>query len=154
MKQTVRLLITVFFVAVGLAGSAAAQGQPLFANMSGANEVPGPGDPDGSGAAVITFNQGRGEICWAIAVTGIALPATGAHIHIGDVTSSGGVVVALSPPDETGFSSGCADVDPEMVKEIRKDPDGYYVNVHSTEFPAGAVRGQLTRPGNRPSDDN
>ena len=31
----------------------------------------------------------------------------------------------------------------DLVKAIRQDPSSYYVNVHSTAFPAGAVRGQL-----------
>jgi hypothetical protein len=123
-------------------------GRPLFATLTGAAEVPGPGDPDGSGAAFVTLNQGQGEICYGLAVSGITLPATGAHIHEGDASSSGPVRVALTPPDSTGFSSGCVEADPELIKEIRKNPEGYYVNVHTLPlYGAGAVRGQLSKPG-------
>lgn len=43
--------------------------------------VPGPGDPDGSGAANVTLNLGQEEVCFHIVVADITLPATGAHIH-------------------------------------------------------------------------
>ncbi len=82
----------------------------------------------------------------------ITVPATGAHIHAGDASIAGPVVVALDPPDETGVSAGCVtDVERALVKAIRKHPADYYVNVHTSDFPAGAVRGQLSKwaPGRR-----
>jgi hypothetical protein len=127
-----------------LATSVLAGGRPLAATLSGANEVPGPGDPDGTGAARITLNQGQGTVCWTIHVEDITLPAAAAHIHSGPAEVAGPVVVTLSPPDAAGDSAGCAtDVDPALIKEIRKSPSQFYVNVHTSDFPAGAVRGQL-----------
>jgi hypothetical protein len=52
------------------------------------------------------------------------------------------VVVPLSPPTN-GSSSGCASVDPDLIKEIRQNPKAFYVNVHNADYPAGALRGQL-----------
>jgi hypothetical protein len=128
------------------ASAASHGGIGLSATMSGDQEVPGPGDPDGSGTAHITLNQGLGEVCWDITVSGITLPATAAHIHVGEAGVAGGIVVTLSPPDETGTASGCAtDVDRSLIKDIRKNPSGYYVNVHTTDYPAGAIRGQLSK---------
>src|SRR5688572_6610196 len=127
-----------------LATSALAGGRPLIATLSGANEVPGPGDPDGTGAARITLNQGQGTVCWSIHVEDITLPAAAAHIHRGPAGVAGPVVVGLSAPDANGDSSGCAtDVDQALIKEIRKSPSQFYVNVHTSDFPTGAVRGQL-----------
>ncbi|HEX5590900.1 MAG TPA: CHRD domain-containing protein [Candidatus Limnocylindrales bacterium] len=126
-----------------LPAAAMAGGRPIVVDMTGAEEAPGPGDPDGSGTAWFTFNSGQGEVCFALHVEDIVLPAIGAHIHIAPAGSPGPVVVPLTPPDATGHSSGCVSADPALVKAIRKSPSGYYVNVHSTDFPAGAVRAQL-----------
>jgi hypothetical protein len=132
-------------VAVVLAFSIAlAGGRPLSTDMTGAAERPGPGDPDGTGTAHFTLNQGQGEICFELSVSNIA-PATAAHIHIAPPTDPGPVVVPLTPPDASGFSSGCVSVDPELIKAIRQNPENYYVNVHNADFPAGAVRGQLSK---------
>ena len=48
-----------------------------------------------------------------------------------------------TPFEGTDSTSGCVAADSSVIKEIRQDPSAYYVNVHSTLFPAGAVRGQL-----------
>jgi CHRD domain len=138
-------LLTVVVLALGmllgLAAPAAAAGRPLTTTLSGAEEVPGPGDPDGSGFAVITLNTGQSEVCWELTVSDIA-PATAAHIHVGPTGVAGPVVVSLSPPT-TGSSSGCTTADQELIKDIRKNPTNFYVNVHNAEYPAGALRGQL-----------
>ncbi len=55
------------------------------------------------------------------------------------------MVVPLTAPDESGFSSGCAEVSREVALDILKNPEDYYVNVHNAEYPAGARRGQLSK---------
>jgi hypothetical protein len=116
----------------------------MTTTLTGAAEVPGPGDPDGSGTASLTFNPGREEVCFELSVSNITLPTTGAHIHSGTATQSGGVVVALISPDETGTSSGCVSADRALILDIIRNPENYYVNVHTVPlYAAGAVRGQL-----------
>jgi len=100
------------------------------------------GDPDGSGEAVLTVNHGQGTICWELSVTGIA-PATAAHIHRGATLVRGPVVIPITTPDANGHSSGCSEFGRELLREILTDPEGFYVNVHTAEFPPGAVRSQL-----------
>lgn len=143
--KTIRMLFLVAVAVLATTGTAAAHGgRPLATTLTGAAEVPGPGDPDGSGTAHLTLNQGQGEICFELAVSNIA-PATAAHIHRGAVGVAGPVVVGLAPPT-TGSSSGCVTgVDPDLIKAIRQQPENYYVNVHNAQFPAGAVRGQLSK---------
>lgn len=139
-----RILLIATTAALGLAATGAiaqSGGRPLTATLSGAEEVPGPGDTDGSGEARITVNPGKGEICYSLKVSGIE-PARAAHIHDGDKGTAGPVVVTLTAPT-SGTSAGCATVSREQALEIVKDPSGYYVNVHNAPFPGGAVRGQL-----------
>lgn len=139
-----RLVIgAVVLLAVAMTAVVAnAGGRALSTTLTGAAESPGPGDPDGSGQATLTLNPGQGEICYELSVTGIA-PATAAHIHVGPPGQAGPVVVPLVPPT-SGASSGCATADRDLIKAIMKNPELYYVNVHNAQFPAGAVRGQLS----------
>jgi len=134
-------------VAIGAPWPLAAQegGRPLETAMRGAAEVPGPGDPDGTGTASLRLNPGQQQVCFELQVANITLPAIGAHIHRGSVTQAGPVVVALTPPDASGTSSGCATADRDLVREIIQNPEAFYVNVHTSDFPAGAVRGQLAK---------
>lgn len=118
-------------------------GRKLSTTLTGAAEVPGPGDPDGAGSAQITVNVGQTEVCYNLAVSGIDT-ATAAHIHIGAPDVAGPVVVPLAAPT-SGSSSDCATVSRELAKDILKNPSDYYVNVHNATFPAGAVRGQLSK---------
>ena len=122
-------------------------GRGFTTTLSGAAEVPGPGDPNGSGTARLTVNVGQAQVCFSLSVTGIALPSTGAHIHVGEVDDFGAVVVGLTPPPASGTSSGCVDANKDVLKQIVSNAAGYYVNVHTTEFPAGAIRGQLSASG-------
>jgi hypothetical protein len=116
-------------------------GSMLSTGLSGAEET-GMGDPDGMGYVELTLNQGQGTISYMIEVANID-PANGAHIHFGAAGVAGPVVVGLTPPT-TGMSSGTAMADKELIKNIRKNPDMYYVNIHNTSYPGGAIRGQLS----------
>lgn len=117
-------------------------GRPLYATLTGAAEVPA-GDPDGSGSAVVTLNQGQGVVCFDIEVAGIDA-VTNAHIHAAPAGVAGPVVVPFNP-SVNGLKNCVSGVDPELIKAIRQNPADYYVNVHTAPFPAGAVRGQLSQ---------
>ncbi|MGI8758731.1 MAG: CHRD domain-containing protein [Acidimicrobiales bacterium] len=109
--------------------------------LTGAAEVPGPGDDGGDGLANVFLETGRSEICYDIIVNGIGA-ATAAHIHEGTDGVEGPVVVPLEAPTD-GAIDGCAPADSELISRIQADPTGFYVNVHNDEFPDGALRGQL-----------
>ncbi len=142
-------LIAGLAMAIGLilADSAVAQGRPLSTTLTGAAEAPGPGDLNASGLASLTLNQGQGEVCFDLSWEDIDGTVTASHIHVAPPGTPGPVVVPLFVDQSfpgTGTASGCAGgVDEGLIKAIRQDPAAYYVNTHSTVFPAGAIRGQL-----------
>lgn len=149
MKRTaLRLfaLLLPLLVLPALSAFADGGGRPLMTTLTGAAEIPGPGDPDGFGVASLSLRNGRSEICYDISVMEVTLPATSAHIHeIDPELGFGPIVVALSAPGESGHSTGCATVRREVIKAILQNPEGYYVNVHTTDYPDGALRGDLSK---------
>lgn len=122
---------------------------PLFAQLLGGNEISvlgiaNSGDPDGVGAATVMI-RGTNTLCYAIVVNNLGTP-TGAHIHKQRAGQNGGIVVTLTPPAQggAGTTSKCITVnDSALLADIRSNPSGYYVNVHTSLFPNGAIRGQL-----------
>lgn len=117
-------------------------GAGLEATLTGAEEVPGPGDPTASGSFAGTFSVGHRTICYELTYQGTT--ATAAHIHRGTAGEAGPVVVPLEPPAD-GSVRACTEAPRSLVREIVVDPSSFYVNVHSAEFPMGAARGQLAR---------
>ncbi|HSH81969.1 MAG TPA: CHRD domain-containing protein [Herpetosiphonaceae bacterium] len=115
--------------------------------MGGAEEVPNPGDPDGMGTSTVTLGTVSGQASFTIDVSNITLPAAAAHIHEGAKGVAGDVVVPLTAPDANGTASGSAPVDAALMQRMMDNPAGFYVNVHTTDFPGGAVRGQLAAAG-------
>lgn len=147
-KLAVLPVILIMIAVLALPGAVSAGGRPFTTTLTGEAEVtaagvPNQGDLDGEGTAFLTLNQGQGEICYELTVSGIA-PAAAAHIHVGASTTTGPIVVHLAAPT-SGSSSGCVSVDPDLIKAIRQNPENYYVNVHNADFPAGALRGQLSK---------
>ena len=140
-----RFIIVALFIALVVSGGtvAANSGRQLSTTLSGAAEVPGPGDPDGRGTASVTVNIGQSVVCYRLRVANIA-PAVAAHIHAGTASVSGPVVMGLAAPTG-GQSNGCVSVSRELAKDILTNPASYYVNVHNPAYPAGAVRGQLSK---------
>jgi hypothetical protein len=149
MRKYFTAVVTSLVVALVAVGVAAADdgGRPLSTTLTGAEEAPGPGDPNATGQADLTLNQGQGEVCFTISWADVDGEVFAGHIHAAPAGSPGPIVVTLFTGSFTGTDSvtGCAEnVDAELVKAIRKDPTAYYVNVHSRpNFPGGAVRGQL-----------
>ena len=149
MRSCITALMTGLVVALGTVGVANADhgGRPLSTTLTGAEEAPGPGDPNASGQADLTLNQGQREVCFTISWADIDGEVFAAHIHVAPPGQPGPIVVTLFTGSFAGTDSvsGCAEnVDRELIKAIRQDPSAYYVNVHSRpNFPGGAVRGQL-----------
>ena len=124
--------------------TASAVGVQLFAILQGGHEIPGPGSVGGSGAAAVTFSGANStRLCVAIIVNAVS-NITAAHIHRGFGSVAGPVAVTLpTPSGAPGLASGCVTITAALSAQIRSNPQGFYVNVHSTALPNGAIRGQL-----------
>jgi hypothetical protein len=147
-KATRRVVIVAMLAALGallVAGPAMARTispvVTLEADLTGKQEVPGPGDRNGSGDAKLIVSKAK--VCYVLKVKNIKRP-TAAHIHKGRKGVAGDIVVDLKAP-KRGFSSGCANISRSLSRNLREHPKRYYVNVHNNPFPAGAVRGQLSQ---------
>jgi hypothetical protein len=118
------------------------------ADLSGANEVPA-ADPDGTGKALVRITGT--QVCFALKYANITAPFAG-HIHTGAAGANGAVVVpffavpggATLPANLTGIA-GCLASDQATVDSIKANPAGFYVNMHTVDFRAGVMRGQLTK---------
>jgi len=131
--QIARVALTAALAAV----AAPALAQSFNATLNGANEKPAPADPKATGAAKVTVKDT--QVCYDLSVKDLNAP-TMAHIHKGGAEVAGPVAVPLSPPDASGKSQGCVNADPAVAKDIAANPGDYYVNVHSAQYKAGAIR--------------
>lgn len=108
--------------------------------LSGGQETAA-ADDDGHG--FFTYSIQETTFCWTLSWQDIAAP-TAAHIHVGARHVAGPVVIPLDTDGQPGpETSGCRTITAELAAAITADPRAYYVNVHNTPFPAGAIRGQL-----------
>lgn len=116
-------------------------GRALQVALTGEAETPA-GDPVGTGTATIRLREGQGQVCYTLAAKNLP-SAVAAHIHRGEAGAAGPVVIPLQTPNASGVSSGCTTVARALVAAISSNPASFYANVHTNEFPAGAIRGQL-----------
>lgn len=140
-EATVEMPLVASYAPIGHTGTV---GRSFGGAMSQELSTTVTGDPDGVGTALVTLNAGLRTVCWSTSASNIALPATASHIHHATAGLSGPIVIGLSPPGADGSASGCREgVDRKLMVDILSNPTEYYVNVHTTEFPAGAIRSQL-----------
>ena len=119
------------------------------------------GDANARGRATVFGIDGEANantLCYAIVVEGqlaelTQTPGNGraAHIHEGARGSNGPVVANLAWP-QNGQAGDCISEATDgkfptkeagIVQRILKNPQNFYINLHNSAFPAGAIRGQL-----------
>jgi hypothetical protein len=132
---------------LALSGTVLAAETILTADLAGDAET----DADGTGTAMITLDPEAGTACWELTVENIE-PATQSHIHAGAEGVSGDVVVPLDVDGFEGSSEGCVEgQDAATLQGIVDDQSSFYVNVHTADFPGGAIRGQLVGASEPPN---
>lgn len=149
MKPQVPLIALASIALTGAAAPAwpAAAGEQTFViPLTGGAEAKVPaigtaGDMDGSGLARLTLKPAAKQICYDFQLSGVATPLM-AHIHKGPEAENGPSVITLFT-GPGGKLDGCVPWTEKQLTAIVADPSSFYVNLSTTEFPDGALRGQL-----------
>lgn len=135
------------------AGRQAAPAVYFAAHLTGADEVPTKGGPavgDRNGDAYAVIRVSGDEVSYAVRWRNIAVP-TAFHIHQGRAGTNGDVKIGFfgeALPGSARAVTGTVKVgDGGLLSALRRNPGGFYANVHTGEFPGGAVRAQLRRLG-------
>jgi hypothetical protein len=130
------------------AGSAEGSGRPLSTTLTpGAEVAPFVGKVGASGSVSLRFNPGQGTVCVDLETTNFNLKL--AHIHKAPAGQNGGVVVDFTKLIDGSGVDGCVAADRDLIREIIRDPQNFYVNLHEGVPPGPAffssIRGQLGR---------
>jgi hypothetical protein len=118
--------------------------------LRGSNEVP----PNGSaavGAYFITIDPAF-NLTWEVNIGALQNP-TLSHIHRAAAGVNGPIIINFAT-NANQFQNGrtfgtqsIASLDADTRTQLLTNPAGFYVNVHSTQFGGGEIRGQL-QPAN------
>ena len=116
----------------------------MSASLDAAQEVAVvPVVSDGTGTAIVTFDDVSNLLSWDIEFSDLTGPATAAHFHgpaapgvnAGVQVDIGGVSGLTSP------MSGSATIGNDQEAELLGGL--WYINIHTGAYPAGEIRGQV-----------
>lgn len=113
-----------------------AEQQLNFAHPTG-----GTGDPGASGSVKLTVMPVERQICYDFTLQGVDSPMM-AHVHQGQRLRNGPPVVALFTGPGAA-TKGCSAANTRQLADMIAKPSGYYVSLATTDYPDGALRGQL-----------
>jgi CHRD domain-containing protein len=154
-------LIPVFLLPVALAVACSDDEnngpQPTVFNVPLATQNETPMCPDAgvsaSGNATVTVAADNSSVTVAANYSGLSGPVTAGHIHFGNASAPGPVVLPFGPPLDSPFTKTLTSADyvpgastppdfPSFVT-VLKTGDGGYVNLHTGPCPPGEIRGQV-----------
>ena len=125
-----------------IGGTTAAEAAPRIPLNPG-QEV---ADVDSDAHGFFSYRIVGDDFCWTLDVSDLTTDAVMAHVHVGARNVDGAVVIPLTVESSTSFESeGCATPPEDVLRALAADPRGHYVNVHTTRYPGGEIRGQLKR---------
>ncbi|MBC7773348.1 MAG: CHRD domain-containing protein [Pyrinomonadaceae bacterium] len=131
--RTLASLVASLFIT----GAQSASAQTFNISLDGLQQVP-PVVTTGMGTGFASYDPFEHQLSLHVEFFGLIGPETLAHIHMAPAGSNGPIIIPLplgSPIDGIFFLS-----DPQVAALFAGD---LYVNLHSTEFPSGELRGQI-----------
>jgi hypothetical protein len=154
LHRRVALGLAAPFAVMGLVlapSAALAATADLSAEATAEQESDG-GRAGASASGQFAIDTDAGEFCYTVTTEKLD-DAVAAHIHKGAAGVNGDVVIPL---EQGKFNGGetCTSADKALLEAIIVDPAGYYLNVHTPDHQAGAVRGQLEGSAGAPSGVN
>jgi hypothetical protein len=144
-------------IGVAVAAPVAEGGRKFVKALTGQAEIDAgavSADMDGRGTANVTVNVGQSRVCWNLTDLANLDTITAAHIHQAPSTAAGPIRISFfhfgEPFDDEGCTEGTAlhPFDRARLRDVLQNPQTYYVNIHTTAFPPGAIRGQLSKNQN------
>ena len=148
------------FAAALLAGAliaAPAHAALIFfeSTLSGAQEAPDPVDTPATGFGTVLLDDVAMTITVDLSFEDLTTPSNNAHIHVAPPGVPGPVVFPIALGAALGQTSGTVetqvfDITDEQIAVLLNG--GYYFNVHSEQFPAGEIRGQILQQVNGVSE--
>jgi hypothetical protein len=159
LTRAIFALVMVTGLTIGVAAMAGAQGRnnEFQTTMRGSSETP-KGPASASGTFTVEFENG--QACFRMSVRGLGAFPVAAHIHRGAAGVNGPIVIDLKATARSTWkgtsprvAQKCVTAKASVVSAIRRNPAGYYANVHTSKNPGGAARGQL-RVDTSGNDDN
>lgn len=143
----------------GMSGSVTVAAPTFFSLMNGANERPNPVTTNANGAA--TFSRSGNTVSFIVTYQGLGSNPTGLHIHApANASQTTGIAVDLLRTTQLGRDgvltgtftttdiravAGQPAVSLDSLMVLIRTGNAY-VNVHSSPFPAGEIRGQTGNP--------
>lgn len=158
-RRTWKLLAAVSAIVavmtMAIASPAEAWTPPKLTFPLNGSQVPGGGDPDGRGWARLEFHPVKESVCFRVNWSRLDGVVTAMHIHEAPAGEIGGHFIDLF--NDEHFSGhrnvlqACVKVqshDPnhpprQLIRQVINHPERFYLNIHSSAFPDGAIRGQL-----------
>ena len=144
--MTIRILHLGVAAAAALATWTSAQTVTYTVPLEGAQEVP-PVATLGVGTATVVINYGTGDVDISGSYSNLSSAQIDAHLH-GPAPrgqTAGPILTLTGTGGTTGTFSGSAILTSAEIQDIFSNLT--YVNVHSTLFPSGEIRGQVEKIG-------
>ena len=143
-----RAVVAAAFALAALAPRADAQSSIFQALLLGSNEVP-PTASGGFGVSIFVYDFNTNMFEISTGFVGLSAAPVGGHIHRGPAGVNGPIIFNFSStlPNAAAGSSEPTNGVLSEADEVELFAGNLYVNLHTPQFPAGEIRGQLTFVG-------